>query len=98
MMKKDDFYVNEEANATGFHKMTSIVDIMLTDGRCISGRAEFGKGSPANPMSWEEVADKFHGCASYGGLPSEKARKVVEIVADLPSLRDVRMLTAALTI
>jgi len=98
MMKKVDFYVNEEANEAGFHKMTSIVDILLTDDRRVSGRAEFGKGSPANPMSWEEVADKFHGCASYGGLPVEKAREVVKMVADLPSLRDVRMLTAALTI
>jgi hypothetical protein len=76
--------------------MTSIVDIMLLDGRCFSGRAEFGKGSPVNPMSWEEVADKFHGCARYGGLAMEKAREVVRIVADLPSLRDVRTLTAAL--
>jgi 2-methylcitrate dehydratase PrpD len=98
MMKRVDFYVNEEANAAGFHKMTSIVDILLTDGRRISGRAEFGKGSPANPMSWDEVADKFYGCASYGGLPSEKAREVVRIVADLPSLKNVRTLTAALSI
>jgi 2-methylcitrate dehydratase PrpD len=98
MMEKVDFYVNEEANAASFHKMTSIVDIMLTDGRCFSGRAEFGKGSPANPMSWDEVADKFRGCASYGGLPPAKARDVVAMVADLPALKDVRTLTAALSV
>jgi hypothetical protein len=46
-----NFYVNEEANAAGFRKMTSIINIMLTDGRCFGGRAEFGKGSPADPMS-----------------------------------------------
>jgi hypothetical protein len=71
---------------------------MLSDGRRLSGRAEFGKGSPANPMSWKEVVDKFHGCAGYGGLSSEKAREVVSMVADLPSLKDVRMLTAALSV
>lgn len=98
MMKKVDFYVNEEADAAGFHKMTSIVDIMLSDGRCFSGRAEFGKGSPVNPMSWQEVADKFYGCAGYGGLSVEKAREVVRMVADLPSLKDVRMLTRALSV
>jgi 2-methylcitrate dehydratase PrpD len=98
MMKRVDFYVNEEANAAGFHKMTSIIDILLNDGRRISGRAEFGKGSPANPMSWDEVAAKFYGCASYAGLPSERAREVVSIVADLPSLKSVRTLTAILSI
>jgi 2-methylcitrate dehydratase PrpD len=98
MMKKVDFYVNAEADAAGFHKMTSIVDILLSDGRSFSGRAEFGKGSPVNPMDWEEVADKFYGCASYGGLPVEKAREVVKMVADLPSLKDVRTLTAALAV
>jgi 2-methylcitrate dehydratase PrpD len=98
MMAKVDFYVNDEANAAGFDKMTSIVDIVLTDGRRLQGRADFGKGSPANPMSWEEVVEKFYGCASYGGLGSQKAREVVAMVADLPSLPDVRKLTAMLTV
>src|SRR6201999_452913 len=29
MMTRVDFYVNDEANAAGFHKMTSIIDIIL---------------------------------------------------------------------
>ena len=36
--------------------MTTIIDIELADGRKISGRADFGKGSPAKPMSYDEVA------------------------------------------
>ena len=31
----------------------------------LSGRAEFAKGSPANPMSYDAVADKFRGCAEF---------------------------------
>jgi 2-methylcitrate dehydratase PrpD len=98
MMRKVEFYVNEEANAAGFHKMTSIVEILLTDGRHLENRADFGKGSPANPMSWDEVAEKFYGCAAYGKLPPERAREVVAMVADLPALGDVRRLTALLVI
>jgi hypothetical protein len=44
------------------------------------------------------MADKFHGCASYGGLPPAKAWDVVATVADLPALKDVRTLTAVLSI
>ena len=39
--------------------MTTLIDIELADGRRISGRADFGKGSPTNPMSDDELADKF---------------------------------------
>ena len=57
-----NFGVHPEAEAAGYDKMTTIIDINLNDGRTISGRANFGKGSPANPMTYDEVADKFRGC------------------------------------
>lgn len=98
MMAKVDFYVNEKADAAGFHKMTSIVDIILNDGRHLEGCSDYGKGSPVNPMSWEEVAEKFYGCAEFGGLRRDRAREVVAMVADLPALPDVRRLTAALAV
>jgi 2-methylcitrate dehydratase PrpD len=97
MMKKVDFHVNAEADAAGFHRMTSIVDIALADGRQLHGRADFGKGSPANPMSWAEVAEKFRGCIAFAGLPRAQGEDVIAMVADLPSLSDIRRLTALLT-
>src|SRR3546814_7682359 len=58
MVEKVNFYVSEEAEKAGYDKMTTIIDIHLKDGRKVSGRADFGKGSPANPMTYDEVADK----------------------------------------
>ena len=49
-------------------------------------------------MDWDEVVEKFHGCAAFGGLPEERAREVVAMVADLPSLPDTSRLTAALMV
>ena len=49
MIEKIDFGVHPEAEAAGYEKMTTIIDIELTDGRTISGRADFGKGSPVEP-------------------------------------------------
>jgi 2-methylcitrate dehydratase PrpD len=96
MMAKVDFHVDPEADAAGFHRMTSIVEIVLTDGTSLRGRADFGKGSPANPMSWSEVCAKFEETAGHGGLSPERARAVVRMVEDLPELGDIRALTAAL--
>jgi 2-methylcitrate dehydratase PrpD len=90
MIQKVDFGVHPEAEAAGYDKMTTIIEILLTDGRTISGRADFGKGSPANPMSYEEVADKFRECAAFSRWPSEKAGQVVEMVRRFEALADVR--------
>jgi len=74
--------------------MTTILEIHLKDGRTISGRADFGKGSPANPMSFDEVAAKFLDCASFARWPASKARSIVETIRHLEDLPDVRTLTA----
>ena len=63
-----------------------------------SGRADFGKGSPANPMSDDELADKFRECAAWGGLPKPNAEKVVDLVFDLEKVKSIRELTRLLAI
>jgi len=97
MIQKVDFGVHPEAEAAGYDKMTTILEITLADGRRISGRADFGKGSPANPMSYEEVADKFRECAGFSRWPKDKAERIIELVKGLEELRDVRELTALLS-
>jgi 2-methylcitrate dehydratase PrpD len=96
MIEKVDFVVDDEAEAAGYDKMTTIIDITLQDGRKISGRADFGKGSPANPMSYEEVADKFRETAGFGGLPKNKIEDVIAMVRDLESLVSIERLMAPL--
>ena len=98
MIGRIDFGVHPEAEAAGYEKMTTIIDIELKDGRVISGRADFGKGSPANPLSDDEVAFKFRECAAWGGLPQASAEKVVDLVFNLEKLKDTRDLTTLLAI
>jgi 2-methylcitrate dehydratase PrpD len=96
MIERIDFVVEEEAERAGYDKMTTIVDITLKDGRVVSGRADFGKGSPADPMSYAEVADKFHQCAAFAKWQRSKAEDVVAMVRDLEELPRIDRLTAAL--
>jgi 2-methylcitrate dehydratase PrpD len=97
MVERIHFYVDPEAEAAGYDKMTTILKITLKDGRTISGRAAFGKGSPVNPMSYDEVADKFRGCAAFAEWPTAKANQVIELVRKLEDVPDVRTLTALLS-
>jgi 2-methylcitrate dehydratase PrpD len=96
MIRRVNFYVDPEANQAGFDKMTSILRVQMKDGRVLSGRAQFAKGSPANPMSAEEVADKFRGCADYAKWPKRKTEAVIEFVKNLESAQGVHRLSAIL--
>ena len=97
MITRVNFGVHPEAEAAGYDKMTTIIDIHLKDGRTISGRADFGKGSPANPMTYDEAADKFRGCAEFASWPGHKTEQTVETVRTLETLGSVRELTALLS-
>jgi 2-methylcitrate dehydratase PrpD len=96
MIEKVDFVVDDEAEAAGYHLMTTIIDIDLADGRRISGRADFGKGSPANPMSYDEVAVKFRDNAEFAGVDRARAERVVAMVAEVERLPGVAAITAEL--
>ncbi|SFA74337.1 2-methylcitrate dehydratase PrpD [Rhizobium sp. NFR07] len=89
MIEKVDFVIDDVAEAAGYHLMTTILDIELNDGRKISGRADFGKGSPAFPMTYDEVAGKFRENVSFAGMSGSRADEIVELVRNvegLPSL------------
>ena len=98
MIGKIEFGVHPEAEAAGYEKMTTIIDIELADGRKPGGRADFGKGSPANPMSDDELAGKFRECAAWGKLPKAAADKIVHMVFNLEKLKSIRELTRLLAI
>ena len=76
--------------------MTTIIDIHMKDGRTISGRADFGKGSPANPMSYDEVAGKFSACCEFARWPVQKSRALIAAIARLETVSSIREITALL--
>ncbi len=92
MLRKVNFYKNKTAEAAGYDKMTTLIDIYLKNGKKISGRGDFGKGSPAIPMSYDEVADKFLGCAEFAKWPILKSKKIIESVKNLEKIKDIRIL------
>jgi 2-methylcitrate dehydratase PrpD len=98
MIRRVNFYVDQEAEKAGYDKMTSLLKIHLTDGRIITGRADFGKGSPADPMTFEEAALKFRGCAEYAEWPKAKTEKVTDFVKALESVSDVSVLLPLLSL
>ena len=98
LLRRVEFYNSPESDAAGADKMHSLIEIRLKDGRTLKGVADYARGSPQFPMSFDEAADKFRDCARYGGLPAPTAARVIAAVKSLDRLPDVRALTALLRV
>ena len=96
MIARINFGVNEIAEKAGYDKMTTILDLHLRDGRTLSTRADFAKGSPEDPMSFEEVKTKFDDCARFAKWPAAKTKAIMAMVEKLEELPDIRKLTQLL--
>ena len=97
MMRRVNFYVDPEAENAGFDKMTSILKITLKDGKVITGWAAFGKGSPADPMTFDDAASKFRSCAEYVDWPKAKTERIIAFVQTMETLADMAALTPLLS-
>jgi 2-methylcitrate dehydratase PrpD len=93
MIRRVTFYVDPDFNKDG----NFALKFTMKDGRVLSTRTGPAKGSPKNPMTYEEVADKLRGCAEFAKWPTQKAEQVIELVQSLERAPDVSRLTAALT-
>ena len=96
LLRRVAFGVHPDAEAAGFDKMTTIVEIELDDGTTFKGSADFGKGSPVNPMSDRELEQKFFECAEWGGIEQTVARRIADLVWRIEELANVRELTRLL--
>ena len=74
---------------------TARVRIMLRDGRTLEETATVVRGDAANPVPAADVVAKFL-ALSAPALGEPRARRVVEAVHEIDTLKDIRDLTASL--
>ena len=87
-----------DAIGPDFTNTTTFVDVALNDGRTLSGRVDFPKGSPQDPMSFDDVTEKFRECAEFAGWPERKTERVIELVRGFEGLSDVSDLASAMSL
>lgn len=61
----------------------------MKDGRSYTEVYFPAKGTPENPMSDEELVEKYRSCAEWSGLPKEKTEKSIKSIMKLEKLEDV---------
>jgi len=67
------------------------VEITTNEGQIYSHRVDFRKGDPENPLTPQELEDKFRDLAS-GSLSEEAIRMTMERLARLEQVEDVSTL------
>ena len=98
------YYVGPKAGApAGVESFQAVLEeaamltIFMKDGRALTTRTEPAKGSPKNPMTYDEVADKFRTNAEFAKWPKQKAESMITLVQSLETLATLDRVTAALT-
>jgi 2-methylcitrate dehydratase PrpD len=84
-------YVPDEALARLLPARTAIVEIALADGTQLSDRVEAVRGTVRNPMTRAEVVDKARDLIAPI-VGSATARKLIDTLLGIETLRDVRQL------
>jgi 2-methylcitrate dehydratase PrpD len=95
LMKRVTLVVDDELEALGYDQVRSRIRIELKDGRTIEGRYDVARGHPEKPMSWTELGEKFHDCASLV-LARKNAEDVMAFVARLEQRANLSPLLRAL--
>lgn len=95
LMERVHVHVDPEIEALGYNEMRMTVDIILTDGRQLSGRADGAKGHPRKPMSRDDLRAKFMECAGLV-MPTAQAEVAIARLWDIQEIRSVKSLTDVL--
>jgi 2-methylcitrate dehydratase PrpD len=72
------------------------MEMKLRDGRVLKRRIDYYRGDPMRPLSEDDVAEKFRGCAA-SILEPDRAEKVLETVRNIEDLDEASTLVALLT-
>ena len=89
---KTDCIVDAQLEKTDKGMLTpAIVEVITKKGTHFSQKVDDRLGNPNNPMSMEEIGDKFRACAKYARktVPEERIEGVIRSVNKLERLNDV---------
>jgi 2-methylcitrate dehydratase PrpD len=65
------------------------IKVILKDGRAFSEAYFPAKGAADNPLTQAELAEKFNECAAWGGIPTTRAKRALELLLALERLATV---------
>jgi 2-methylcitrate dehydratase PrpD len=89
MMKRIEYAVDPDLDETFPKQWCATAEVFTKKGKRYFTKIEYPKGDPENPLSWEELIEKFHDLS--GRLMSKKKRlRIVDQVRHFEKVNDVK--------
>jgi 2-methylcitrate dehydratase PrpD len=89
MMRQVECVVDPDLDKTFPKQWCATAEILTKDGKRYFIKIEYPKGDPENPLSWEEMVEKFYSLT--GRLMGRERRlKIVDQVRSLETIRDLK--------
>lgn len=89
MMRRVECFVDPELDKTFPKQWCATAEIFTKNGKRYFTKVEYCKGDPENPLSWEEMIEKFSDL-SRRFWTRDRLTKIVEQVRSLEEIRDFR--------
>jgi len=89
MMRKVECIVDPKLDRTFPKQWRATAEILTGEGKSYSTTVEYPKGDPENPLSWEEMKERFHDLTGQI-MKKEQRLKIVEEVETLDGIKDMR--------
>jgi len=89
MMKKVEYRVDPDLDRTFPRQWCATAEVLTTDGKRFFTKVEYCKGDPENPLSWDELTEKFHDLSNRI-WEKERRAKIVDQVKNLEKIRDLK--------
>jgi len=89
MMKRVECVTDPDLEKTFPKQWCATAEIYTKDGRRYFTKVEYCKGDPENPLSWDELIEKFHDL-SHGLMSKNQRLMIIDQVRSLEMIRDLR--------
>lgn len=94
MQRRVEVTLSPEIAALGKDRIVFEIELLTKDGRRLKERSpEHYHGGPRNPLSWEELCEKFNDCAA-DTLDGKAKSYLLAAIRDLPELPDIGVLAS----
>jgi 2-methylcitrate dehydratase PrpD len=87
MMSRVECLVDPDLEKTFPKQWCATAEILTKDGQTCFVKIEYPKGDPENPLSWEELIEKFHELSGRFFSKGRRSR-IIEGVKELEKIRD----------
>ncbi|MDH3877231.1 MAG: MmgE/PrpD family protein [Desulfobacterales bacterium] len=88
-MRKVECIVDPELDRTFPKQWRATAEILTEDEKRYSTMVEYPRGDPENPLSWDEMKERFHELAGQI-IKKDQRLKIVEAVEKLDGVKDMR--------